>query len=812
MLDRVDLMKLLKSKTISQRTYDKVIIAKQIIERKYNLKNIKNLEMNSIFSKIDSLNVSTQKKDQIRQEILSQEAAKYRKLREKQSIRDYTSLAIIGRGAFGEVHVCREKKTGQIVAVKKIRKDVLMMKNQVIHTRNEQLFMSRVKSPWIVELKASFQEDDFLYLVMEYLPGGDFMNLLIKKDILTEQEARFYIAELILAIESIHKLDCIHRDIKPDNILIDKLGHIKLSDFGLAKVSEKIFDTNNNNINEEYKSNTHQKNYSCVGTAYYVAPEVLNKKGYGPEIDWWSVGVIFFEMLIGYAPFCSKHTNEVCQKVLNWKKFLKIPSKKKVSKEAQDLIFKLINNSNERLGIRGADEIKNHPFFKGVNWDNIRNTKAPFIPKIKNDYDTTYFETIEAKEPFYPPIKNKKLKRKDVEFLGYTFKEGDFDEINLENEFQNSGEFTKYINRDKSNGESFDHSSNSNSNSNIENGGKDKSNGIDEKINYVSIHLEKEPKKNDDNKILMTKKLFDKDRNINNKIQINKNNDNNKNYIYNLSQNNTLHTISYNKSNQNQNNNINQNNSSKKFKKKINIQINDTNNNLDNNSNNSPKGDYFTDRNTINKNIKTEPTNNINIINNERIIQNYLEYQNNLNKYHNYTKLNVIQLPTKKIKEKISKRIIIPENGATSKSISNSNDKYIIKKNLVTQSINRPRYIPYRLSPQPKIPKKYLITKDKPKRNNEINYETNSKSLEKGVFKRNLLKGVINQNALKKKYIGVINSAKSIFIKKNNLRNNNLNNSVNSSNNEIYYNNCMTERKNTLNASDKISYIYKKKL
>ena len=811
MVDRVDLIKLLKSKVISQRTYDKVIIAKQLIERKYNLKNIKNIEMNSIFSKIDSLNISTKKKEQKRQEILSQEAAKYRKLREKQTIRDYNSIAIIGRGAFGEVHVCCEKKTGQIVAVKKIRKDVLMMKNQVIHTRNEQLFMSKVKSPWIVELKASFQEDDFLYLVMEYLPGGDFMNLLIKKDILTEEEARFYLAELILAIESIHKLDCIHRDIKPDNILIDKTGHIKLSDFGLAKVSEKIFDLNNN-INGEYKSNSHQKNYSCVGTAYYVAPEVLNKKGYGPEIDWWSVGVIFFEMLIGYAPFCSKHTNEVCQKVLNWKKFLKIPSKKKVSKDAEDLIFKLINNPNERLGIRGADEIKKHPFFKGVNWDNIRDTKAPFVPKLKNDYDTTYFETMEIKEPFYPPINNKKVKRKDVEFLGYTFKEEDFKEINIENEIQNSNELTKYINRDKSNGESFEHSSNSNSN--IENGGKDKCNGIDEKINNISIHLEKEfdSKKNDDNKILKTKKLFNKSKNKNNKIQINNDNDS-KNIINNINkQNNILQTISYIKSIQNQNNYTNQNNIPKKFKKKIDIQINNINNNNPiNNSNNSQKGECITDRNTNNKNIKTEP-NNINIINNEHIIHNYLEYNNNLNKYQNYyTKLNVIQLPKKKnIKEKISKKIIIPENGAT-KNTSNSNDKYILKKNLVIQNINRERYIPYRLSPQPNIPKKYLITKNKQIKNNEINNDTTTKSLEKGIFKRYLLKGVINQNAFIKKQIGNTNSAKSIFIKNNNTKNNSLNNSVIIRNNEIYCDNYMTERKNTLNNS-KASYIYKKKL
>jgi serine/threonine kinase 38 len=255
---------------------------------------------------------------------------------------------------------------------------------------------------------------------MEFCQGGDLMNLLIDKDILSEEEARFYLAELILAIEAIHKLDCIHRDIKPDNILIDSTGHIKLSDFGLAKISEKIFE-NRQDIN----SNTifhHNKNYSCVGTAYYVAPEVLNKKGYGPEIDWWSAGIIFYEMLIGYAPFCSKDTSEVCYKVLNWKKYFKFPSKVKLSPEAEDLIVKLINNPNKRLGKNGADEIKKHPFFKGLDWENIRSIKPPFIPKIKNDYDTKYFETFEEKEPFYPTPKKIK-KRKDIEYLGYTYKE-----------------------------------------------------------------------------------------------------------------------------------------------------------------------------------------------------------------------------------------------------------------------------------------------------------------------------------------------------------------------------------------------------
>ena len=439
------LEKLLKDHKISQRTFDKVTVAKQYIERRYNLKTVKNLEWNEIINKIDSLNICDKEKQKLKKEIYKQEMIKSRKSREKQSIQDYESLAIIGRGAFGEVHVCREKKTDKIYAIKKIKKDILILKNQIIHILNEQIFMSRAKSPWIVELKASFQEDDYLYLVMEYLPGGDLMNLLIKKDILTENEAKFYISELILAIESIHKLDCIHRDIKPDNVLIDKNGHIKLSDFGLAKISDKLYEkeneeykkyiNNKKNNNNDEETMTHNKNFSCVGTAYYVAPEVLNKKGYDKEIDWWSVGIIFYEMLVGYAPFCSKETTEVCYKVLNWKKFLKIPSKIKISEQAQDLIFKMINSSNNRLGKNGAEEIKNHPFFNGVDWDNIRNTKAPFIPILKNEYDTSYFETFEIKEPFYPKTNNK-YKRKDIEYLGYTFREEFFNTNNLKQEYE----------------------------------------------------------------------------------------------------------------------------------------------------------------------------------------------------------------------------------------------------------------------------------------------------------------------------------------------------------------------------------------
>jgi serine/threonine kinase 38 len=163
-----------------------------------------------------------------------------RESRKKQTIYDYESISIIGKGAFGEVRVCKEKETNAIVAIKKLKKEDMVKKNQILHVRTENIILRTINSPFIVKLRASFQDHLYLYLVMDFLPGGDFMSLLIKKDILTEDEARFYIAEMILCIEAVHESGCIHRDLKPDNVLIARNGHLQLSDFGLSKMTVSI--------------------------------------------------------------------------------------------------------------------------------------------------------------------------------------------------------------------------------------------------------------------------------------------------------------------------------------------------------------------------------------------------------------------------------------------------------------------------------------------------------------------------------------------------------------------------------------------
>lgn len=172
------------------------------------------------------------KKTRLRSFVRSSSGLTNRRL--KISIRDFEPLKIIGRGAYGEVRLCKWISSGELVAIKKMKKRDMIKKNEIEHLRAERTVLSKSSNIWIIDLKCSFQDDDFLYLVMEYLPGGDLMNLLIKKDIFTLDEARFYIAETIVAVEYVHTLGYVHRDIKPDNILLDSQGHIKLTDFGLC--------------------------------------------------------------------------------------------------------------------------------------------------------------------------------------------------------------------------------------------------------------------------------------------------------------------------------------------------------------------------------------------------------------------------------------------------------------------------------------------------------------------------------------------------------------------------------------------------
>ena len=406
-------------------------------------------------SRMNQLNLAEDEAAKIKEEILHKEGENLRKKRKKISIFDFEPLKIIGKGAFGEVRVCKYIPNGSIVAIKKMKKEEMHKKNQVLHVRAERDVLSEAKNEWIVDLKFSFQDQNYLYLGMEFLPGGDLMSLLMARDILPEQEAKFYAAEIVLAIESVHKLDCIHRDLKPDNVLIDADGHIKLSDFGLSKKLDlKLIDNNlqneirnfgnNNNTSNirgfknlsyaqqfsQFKSMKSKKRrafaFSTVGTPDYIAPEVIMQKGYGQEIDWWSLGVIMFEMMIGYPPFFSESSTETCKKILDWKNTLNIRPEANISKEAEDILRKLINDPESRLGTNGADEIKSHPFFKGIDWNHIKETLVPpFIPEIKNNYDTKYFDEFEEDEPFYPinndNSKGKKYQKKDMCFVDFTY-------------------------------------------------------------------------------------------------------------------------------------------------------------------------------------------------------------------------------------------------------------------------------------------------------------------------------------------------------------------------------------------------------
>ena len=420
----------------SSNTRDKAQAAKDYIEKKYSklkqTESERQVEWQELQKMMTEMNLSALEQEQIKQEILHREAEYLRKKRQKITVFDFESIKIIGKGAFGEVRVVRHKQTGEIMAMKKLNKTEMIYKNQIQHVKAEREVLTSTNNPWIVELKCSFQDERCLYLVMEYLGGGDLMTLLIKKNILSEAESRFYIAECVLAVESIHKMNFIHRDLKPDNILIDNKGHIKLSDFGLSKHADI---TPNSEVltkldeESKHKRKIEERNelrrnrklaYSTVGTPDYIAPEVFNRTGYSESVDWWSVGVILYEMLVGYPPFYAEKPADICHKILSWKKYFSVPREAKLSPAATDLVRRLICEPGLRLA--SAEEIKAHAFFNGVDWDNLRYSQAPFVPSLSSEVDTSNFDEFEESEPFYPPSSGRKKMRKDPNFIGYTFK------------------------------------------------------------------------------------------------------------------------------------------------------------------------------------------------------------------------------------------------------------------------------------------------------------------------------------------------------------------------------------------------------
>uniref|UniRef100_A0A6B0VH11 non-specific serine/threonine protein kinase n=3 Tax=Ixodes ricinus TaxID=34613 RepID=A0A6B0VH11_IXORI len=373
---------------------------------------------------------------QIRRMLYQKESNYIRRSRAKMDKSMFCHLKRIGVGAFGEVALVRKKDTDHLYAMKTLSKEDVLKRNQVAHVKAERDILAEADNEWVVKLYYSFQDEENLYFVMDYIPGGDLMSLLIKEGVFQEPLARFYVAELVLALESVHKLGFIHRDIKPDNVLIDHDGHIKLTDFGLCTGfrwthNSKYYQKNGEHVRqdsmepdknwskechcpsgtnggcsssgggkplERRRKKEHQRclAQSLVGTPNYIAPEVLARHGYGQSCDWWSVGVILYEMLVGQPPFLANSPSETQYKVLNWEKTLQIPKVPELSPEGIDLILKLCCGADKRLGRNGADEIKAHPFFASVCFDgNLRKQPAPYVPKIRYAADTSNFDAVD---------------------------------------------------------------------------------------------------------------------------------------------------------------------------------------------------------------------------------------------------------------------------------------------------------------------------------------------------------------------------------------------------------------------------------
>lgn len=303
------------------------------------------------------------------------------------SLNDFKIVKTLGKGSFGKVLLVNNIHNRKYYAMKVLKKEMLRKQGQIAHTKTEREILEKITHPFVVKLHYAFQSTEKLFLVTDYMPGGEIYYHLHKEGSFNEEKAKFYTCEMVLALEHLHKNKIIYRDLKPENILLDRDGHIKLTDFGLSKILNSI----NNDGDPNYQNS---RAYTICGTPEYLAPEILIGKGYNRTVDWWSLGAVLFEMLVGYSPFRENKYK------LDLQTYLKpIPQHKNLSKLSYSLIKELLTpDPQKRLGASelDAEEIKAHPFFKGVKWRDYAQKKVhpKFKPYIKNEEDLSNFDRM----------------------------------------------------------------------------------------------------------------------------------------------------------------------------------------------------------------------------------------------------------------------------------------------------------------------------------------------------------------------------------------------------------------------------------
>ncbi|GAA5960431.1 hypothetical protein JCM21900_003592 [Sporobolomyces salmonicolor] len=316
-------------------------------------------------------------------------------------------LKVIGKGSFGKVMQVRKKDTGRIYALKTIRKAHIVSRSEVTHTLAERTVLAQVNNPFIVPLKFSFQNAEKLYLVLAFVNGGELFHHLQREGRFNEERSRFYAAELLCALEHLHQFNVIYRDLKPENILIDYVGHIALCDFGLCKL----------NMTESETTNT------FCGTPEYLAPELLLGHGYQKTVDWWTLGVLLYEMLAGLPPFYSENTNEMYQKILTDP----LRFGDEFNADARSLLTGLLTRDpQQRLGVTGAESIKTHPFFaKHIDFKKLmqKEIKPPFKPSVESAADTSNFDTeFTSEAPLDSVVEDSHLSETvQLQFQGFSY-------------------------------------------------------------------------------------------------------------------------------------------------------------------------------------------------------------------------------------------------------------------------------------------------------------------------------------------------------------------------------------------------------